>query len=315
MKPESFTPSIFGELEKDFKAEVTAAEMIELGIPPDQIVIMPLGAMKRSLRKDVQSIEEELPEQGHADYIVVKTPKEGFYDMLPEGLFHSPPVHLSSNTVKEICKAIKSRKEEELKARRFFLPFEATINHLRMQVALYENRLDKRIHYDELVGIFTGYSPMFEHLDARQSDLFLHLLPILHDIRDDHPVVEKIMEMMLELPVQVRLREQLRAQAAEPILSMLGDSSLGVNFTTGNEWYSEGVDEISIKIGPVSGELFQQFTPGGAKQRLLEALIDHLLPAHLDIAVEFELHGKDRRVRLADKETYLNSVLGTDTYL
>lgn len=154
MKSEELPITFFSDLDNDFKTEVTAAEMVEHGTPEDRILILLLGAMKRPFRKDVEAIDEELSEYNDKEYIVIKTPKEGFYDMLPEGLFHHPSAHKSANTEKEIIKAIKLRKEEEQAARKFFLPFEATIDYLRMQMASYENRLDKRTHYDELVNIF-----------------------------------------------------------------------------------------------------------------------------------------------------------------
>jgi type VI secretion system protein ImpH len=315
MKPGDLPLTLFSNLEKDFKAEVTAAEMIELGISPDRVMILLMGAMKRSHRKDVESIEEELSVYDHEEYVVIKTPKEGFYDMLPEGLFHQPSAHKSAKTVKEICRAIKQRKEEEQDARKFFIPFEATINNLRMQAAFFENRLDKRNHYDDLVNIFTDQWEIFQYLDSRQSNLFLHLIPIIHDIRDNHSVIEMVLEMMLGLQVHVELRNQMPLYPAEPILSMLGDSSLGVNFTTGNEVYDEGIDEILVKIGPLTSEMFQQFRRGETKQKILESLLDCLLPIHLDVVIEFDLYGKDKTTKLADGDGYLNSVLGTDTYL
>lgn len=315
MKPDDLPLTHFSGLQKDFKAEITAAEMLELGVSPDRIVVLMLGAARRSLRRDVQSIEEESSAYDHGEYVVIKTPKEGLYDMLPEGLFHHPSAHKSSATVKERGQAIKRRKEEEGEARRFFLPFEAAINHVRIQTAFHEARLDKRSQYNDLVQLFVPHWEIFDHLDVRQANLFLHLIPILHDIRDNHPVVETVMEMMLGLPVKVRLRSQQPLRPAEPILSVMGDSVLGVNLTTGNEVYDEGTDEISIKIGPLTGEAFQVFMPGGLRQKLLEMLIDHLLPAHLDVVTEFELIGEDRKTRLADEESVLNSVLGTDTFL
>lgn len=315
MKATDLPLTHFSNFQKDFKAEVTAAEMIELGVPADRIVILMLGAAKRSMRRDVQSIEEESSAYDRADYVVIKTPKEGLYDMLPEGLFHHPSAHKTSATVKEISKAIKRRKEEEDQARTFFIPFEASINHLRTQIAFYENRLDKRSRYDDLVSNFTSHWEIFEHLDSRQANLFLHLIPVLHDLRDNHPVVQLLLEMMLELPVTLRLRSQQPLHPAEPILSVMGDSVLGVNLTTGNEVYDEGTDEILITIGPVTGEVFQQFMPGGKKERLLAMLIDHLLPVHLDVVTAFELFERDKTTRLADEESSYNSIMGEDTWL
>jgi type VI secretion system protein ImpH len=274
-----------------------------------------LGAMKRSLRKDVESIEEELSAYDHQEYVVIKTPKEGFYDMLPEGLFHLPTAHKTASTAKEISKAIKQRKEEEQNARRFFVPFEATINHLRMQMAFYENRLDKRSHYDELVSLFTDHWEIFQYLDSRQANLFLHLIPILHDIRDVHPVVEAVLEMMLRIPVKVQLRRQRPYHPSEPAMSVMGDSTLGVNFTTGNEIFNDGADEVLIRIGPITGETYQTFSSGETNNKILELLLDSLLPIHLDIITEFELYSKSKTTRLVQEDDFINSVLGTDTYL
>ena len=315
MKPDELPITFFSSFDNDYKAEVTAAELVEHGTPEDRILILLLGALKRPFRKDVESIAEELSEYNNKEYTVIKTPKEGIYDMLPEGLFHHPSAHKSANTEKEIIKAIQQRKEEERNARKFFLPFEATINHLRMQMASYENRLDKRTHYDDLVNIFSNHWEIFRYLDARQADLFLHLVPILHDLRDDCPVIETIMEMMFDLPVQISVRTQLPSHPAEPIFSMMGDSTLGVNLTTGNQVYDEGVDEIVIKLGPMGCEAFQQFMPQGSKQKLLELLCDYLMPVHIDIVTEFELAESERTIRFAAGEKWMNSVLGADTYL
>ena len=315
IQSEELPVTFFSGFDNDYKAEVIAAELVEHGTPEDHILIMLLGALKRPFRKDVESIDEELAEYNNREYTVIKTPREGLYDMLPEGLFHHPSAHKSASTDKEIIKAIQQRKEEERSARKFFLPFEATINFLRMQMAAYENRLDKRTHYDDLVSIFRDHWEIFRYLDARQADLFLHLIPILHDLRDDYPVIQTIMEMMFGLPVQISVRVQLPSHPPEPILSRMGDSSLGVNLTTGNQVYDEGVDEIVIKLGPMASEVFQQFMPGGVKHKLLELLGDYLLPVHIDVVTEFRLAESERTIQFAEGEKYVNSVLGADTYL
>src|SRR5687768_7995784 len=125
--------NLFTNLDNDFRAEVIAAEMVEAGLDAERILILMLGPLKRPFSKDVQSVTEELSEYDHKEYSLVKTPKEGVYDMLPEGLFHHPATHNSGKSEKEIIKMMKQRAVEEQQARKFFLPFEATINFLRMQ--------------------------------------------------------------------------------------------------------------------------------------------------------------------------------------
>src|SRR3990170_5103636 len=141
---------------QDFKAETIAAEIVEQGTDPEQILIQLLGSLKRTFSNDVKSVESEVLED-HKEYIIVQATREGIYDMLPQGLFHHPTAHKSARTEKEIIKTMKRRREEEMNARKFFLPLEATINHLRIEMALHENRLDKRSHYDDLVNLFARH--------------------------------------------------------------------------------------------------------------------------------------------------------------
>lgn len=307
--------SITSSLETDFKAEVIAAEMVENNIPADRIMILMLGGLKRSFRRDVDSIEEDISNYDHKEYFLVKTHKEGLYDMLPEGLFHHAESNKSSKTEKEIIDSIKERRAEERDARRFFLPFEATINHLRTQMALYENRLDKSSHYDEALNIFSNYWGIFDYLDTRQSNIFFHILPVMHDIRDEYGVIETIMEIIFQLPVHINLQKQLPKKPLNPIISQLGDSTLGVDFTTGNAVYNSGEDEIVIRFGPLKIEEFEQFMPCTKNSKILEFLSDYFLPVHVDIITEFELYDGDKMMRLADKVQDFNSSLGVSTYL
>src|SRR5678815_5098 len=188
-------------LNTDFKAEVIAAEMIENGTPMDMLLILMQGASKRTYRKDVAEITEEVSSYDHKPYIHIKTHKEGIYDKLPEGLFHQPTLPKSATTETEIIQAIKRHQVEEKNARLFFLPFEAAINDQRIQLALNENLLDIRLHDSRLVDIFSGVWEILKWLDARQSNIFLHLLPLIHDLRDDYEIAQIIFELILQLPV------------------------------------------------------------------------------------------------------------------
>ena len=299
----------------DYKAEVIAAEMVENGLSADRIVILMAGPLKRSFSKDVDAIGEEVSDYDHQEYFTIKTPKEGIYDMLPEGLFHLPTSHKSAKTDKEIIDSIKRRREEERNARRFFLPFEAALRHLSIQMALYENELDKRFHYDELIKIFSSHWRIFEYLDSRQANIFIHILPIMHDIRDDHKIIETILELMFLVPVQITVRRQLSLKSHEIILSDLGNSSLGVDFTTGNNIFDDGDDEILINIGPLDNNQFQQFMPEGTGSKILGLLCDYLLPVDIDIITEIDLKEEDKTMKLYDGQNYINSTLGINTYL
>jgi hypothetical protein len=315
MKAPSLSNILADTFDADFKAEVIAAEMIDNNVPAEQIMILMLGSRKRSFRKDVDSVTEEISDYNNKEYTLITTHKEGIYDMLPQGLFHSPTIPKKANTQKEIIDNIKKHRIEERNARRLFLPFEAAINHLRIQMALFESRLDKGAHHNDLVNLFKNHWVIFKYLDTAQSDIFLQVLPLIHDIRDDYEAAATIFELLLSVPVKITGRQQGLLKSANPVFSSLNDTQLGINFTTGNAVYDGGEDEIVVTVGPISNEQLKQFMPGAKNSKILEMLCDYLLPVHVDINTDFELFDAEKGMRLADKESDFNSTVGLSTYL
>ncbi|CAN5670723.1 type VI secretion system baseplate subunit TssG [soil metagenome] len=315
MKSSSYNTPFDETLRTDFKAEVIAAELVDSGTPLDRILILMLGGAKRPYRKDVDEIIEEISDYDHKEYTHVKTHKEGIYDMLPEGLFHSPTLPKSATDEKEIIVALKKHHIEEANARKFFLPYEASINELRIQMALHESRLDKRLDNSEMVDIFASQWEIFKWLDARQANIFLHLLPLLHDVRDDYGVAETIFELIFLLPAEITLQQQKPVRLENQIFSSFDNSILGVNFTTSNKVFYTGENEIVVSIGPMPNSMLQGFIAGGNNEKILELLCDYLLPVHIDTNVEFKLLDSDKTTRLADYTKDYNSTLGLSTYL
>ena len=315
MKAPSLSNILADTFDADFKAEVIAAEMIDNNVPAEQIMILMLGSRKRSFRKDVDSVTDEISDYNNKEYTLITTHKEGIYDMLPQGLFHSPTLPKKATTQKEIIDNIKKHRIEESNARRLFLPFEAAINHLRIQMASFESRLDKGAHHNDLVNLFKNHWEIFKYLDTAQSDIFLQVLPLVHDIRDDYESAATIFELILSVPVKITGRLQGQLRSAHPVFSSLNDTQLGINFTTGNAAYDGGEDEIVVSIGPIHNEQLKQFMPGTKNSKILEALCDYLLPVHVDVTTDFELHGIEKGMRLADKENDFNATLGLSTSL
>jgi len=315
MKSASYNNLFDETLRTDFKAEVIAAEMIDNGTPLDRILILMLGAAQRPYRKDVAEIIEDISDYDHKEYIHIKTHKEGIYDMLPEGLFHSPTLPKSATDEKEIIDALKKHHIEEANARKFFLPYEAAVNDLRIQMALHESRLDKRSESSEMVDIFASQWEIFNWLDARQANIFLHLLPLLHDVRDDYRVAATIFELIFLLPAEIKLQQQKPIRLDNQLSSSFDDSILGVNFTTGNRVFYTGEEEIIISLGPMQNSTLQEFMAGGVNEKILELLCDYLLPVHVETNVEFILVDADNATRLADGKNDYNTTLGLSTYL
>lgn len=308
------SPAALNTLDNDFKAEVIAAELINNAVPAEQIMIVLLGPGKRPFRKDVDAVFDDLS-TNNKEYTLITTHKEGIYDMLPEALFHSSVLPNSAITQKDIIESMKKYREEERNARKFFLPYEAGINHLRIQVALYESRMDKTTLHNELVDLFKDYWDIFNYLDKNQSDIFLKVLPVIHDIRDDYMIISTIFELLFSLPVKIYSRKRDRKENPDPVFSLLNDAVLGVNFTTGNKFYHSGEDEIVVNIGPLENEQLSRFAAGKPNDKILELLCDYLLPVHLEIITSFELRDEDKETRLTYEGMEFNAELGLSTYM
>lgn len=308
-------------IDTDFRAEVIASEMIEGNTPADRILIVPLGAMCRPQSKDVDSIFQEISEYDNKEYILINTHKEGLYDKLPEGLFHGTISQVSNQSDKQVIEAIRQHRKEEKDARKFFLPMDAAFNGLRVLITLYENQLDKKFHYNELVNIFSGYWEIFNHLDVRQANIFLQVLPLLHSIRDQWTAIEGILEQLFLAPVNITSRAVSNTHVSQSkngfsMNTFLGQSSLGVDLITGSVTHDPGSSEIVITFGPLNSAQLYSFTGPRQQQKVAEMLFDYFFPADADVVIDYDLHKSDRGFQLStpgEKES--NCSMGVSTFL
>ncbi len=307
----------------DFKAEVIAAEMIENNTPADQVLIVPIGAMNRPQNKDIDSVLTEVSEYDNKEYILIRTHKEGLYDKLPEGLFHNPISYASEKTEQQVIEGIRRHRIEEKAARMFFLPFDAALYNARVQIALYENQLDKKFHNNQLINIFSPHWQIFQHLNVLQSNIFLQFLPVIHSIRDDWHAIATLFELMFLTPVHLKLRNQTihdeaEAEAAEKpaVFSVIGGGSLGIDITTGSAVDGGCFSEIVITFGPMSADVVNHFTGDRQQEKIVLMLCDYLLPADLDIVIEYDFIRADKSFILpSENEPANNCTMGTSTYL
>ncbi len=304
----------------DFRAEVIAAEMIENNTPAERVLIVPLGAMNRPQNKDIESVITEVSGYDNKEYILIRTHKEGLYDKLPEGLFHNPISYANDKSEQQVIDGIRLHRVEEKTARLFFLPFDAALFSARVQIALYENQLDKKFHNNQLINIFSPHWQIFQHLNVLQSNIFLQFLPLIHSIRDDWQAIETLLELMFLSPAKLKLRS-LKKPAQTGIKknnaqSEIGKGSLGIDLTTGHPIDGGGFDEMVITFGPITAERVSAFTQKAGQEGIVRMLCDYLVPADLDIAIEYDLVESERSFLLPhNQQTTDNCSMGVSTYL
>jgi type VI secretion system protein ImpH len=282
------------QLDTDFAAPAVAAAMIENDeVGMDQVVIVPRGASGRPYSKEIESISNYNSEHKRKSCIRIEINKEGLYDMLPEGLFHSPPI--SGNlSEEEMIDDIRLRRTEEREARLFFSVIEAEINHMRVISALYENRLDKRDAYNELFGLLNSGWEEFNWLSNEQSRVFAHLLAVIHQQRNNLPFIEEALRLMINKTVRLswvigKLKTSDKIEHPEV---KLGQCSLGINTVITGDLI-EYAEKLHVEIGPMDPAEALSFVPGSHNDRVIQMIFSYFLPAdtifETDIQVAPEL--------------------------
>ncbi|RFM25605.1 type VI secretion system baseplate subunit TssG [Deminuibacter soli] len=305
------TPYPLNDLHSDYKAAVLAAELIEKGVSPESLFIWPVGGGVRNFSKDVIAVEQFMPEQGD-DMICIKSSREGLYDMLPEGLFHQGTAYSTTTSIIHMVDQIKQHRQEEKETRLFFLPFEAEMNFLRIVTELYENRVDKKNTYADLVNIFRPQWEIFRYLNLQQSNAFLHFIPLLSETRGDFAFFGNMLSLLLQLDVTVRLQPQPPVAAAAGTGSRLGESALGIDLFAG-KGFNDGSDEVVIEIGPLTAAQAAGFLPGTASSQVVNLLAGYCLPADLDVRVNLLLEKTAREMDMSEHSH--NNVLGYTAFL
>jgi type VI secretion system protein ImpH len=307
--------NLLNDLDTDFKATAKVAELVENGdYNKDQVIILPIGAKKSAYAKDINGYSFFHSKSMLKDVLVVQTNREGLYDMLPEGLFHGTPTKNSSLSDSEMIADVKLKREEEKNARTFFMPFEVELNHMRVTLELYENRLDKKTSYNDLSAIFGAAWEEFDYLDNDQRITWMHLLPVIKQKRNDVPFLRKLLPVLFGMPIQVVLNPSAinKTLIPEDLQFKLGGGDLGTDSIIGDSICSES-EEIHLLIGPAEDDKLLKFLPGMQYKKLMDTVTSYLIP--IESSLKFELISKEEnKIGLLGADS-LNSYLGFTFYL
>lgn len=303
------------DLTSDFKATAKVAELLENGmVTDDNIAILPAGPARSAYAKDINGYSFYYAENTLRDCLIVEVNREGLYDMLPEGLFHVAPARSSGLSELEMIADVQLRRNEEKEARTFFRPFEAALNHMRVLLEWYENRLDKKTTYNDLSMIFGTEWKEFELLDNDQRIIWMHLLPLIQQERNDTRFLSGVLSVLFNIPVEVTLDPAALIQVPvnESLRCRMGAGTLGADSVIGNSFLSEG-EEITIRIGPAGADKLLSFLPGSRNAQLINIVTAYLVPVETTIRMELITEPKGRTASLGVDSA--NSILGYTVYL
>jgi len=306
------------ELFTDYRAVTRAASLIAQGVDINSIELVPVGGSSRAYAKEIERSFSYVSERSAEKRYRIEINREGIYDMLPEGLFHTLVAGTEVLDEDIMVEDIQQKRQEEKEARQFFLPFEIELNHLRLLLEGYENRLDMQTSFNDMSDLLLSSWPELSLLNNRQRVIWMHFIPEIQQHKNDLPYIEEFLNLLLEIPVRVQRKfvtrplawidESLQREAA------LGRGILGVNTIT-SQTYEMDVELIEIQLGPTYPQLLQAYLPNASDERIIDMTLDYLLPADVSYQLIYDLLPELKATYLHDLPEASQQVLGHTSYL
>lgn len=286
-----------GGFTADWRGEVVAACLGELGYDKGQVLFKRVGSSRRGYAREVE--EMRLVHTGamaYGSYLEVEINRASIYDSMPEGLFHRPLHQGREKDKRQAIEEIHGHTAEEDAVRRFMRLFEVEVDGNLAETQLRELRFDKRDKYRDSARVFEPYWQVMRDLPLRQANLLLRHLPHFHSIRANPREIGRALSAILEVPVSVaetytRLPENAGGVAG-PRGRRLG---LGATLRGGAP---DGSPDFVVTVGGLPADGIRPFLRGAGTRRALEWLCGLLLPANARADIRLTALPGERKAHL-----------------
>lgn len=287
------------KLKLDLYVEVIIASLIEEGkLDASKLYIRPKGIFSRSYQKDLSKVEVLSDKETEESSVFFDINREGLYDMLPEGIFHTnfrkPGLIDTQKSIQEL----RRHQEEEKNARKFFLPLEQEFYRQRILIEIEEQKsligLSEAI-VAELISNFWNI-PLL--LNYYQALCMVYMLPIAHRIAGNLKLTERCLGILLQTPVQLIIKKPVDEQLSLDE-NRLGNFSLGDNIFLGDV-FSKETPSVLVRVGPDNNDFVFGFLPQGKRLGYLELFFDYFMPAELDWDLEIIVSPEQEIFKLGD---------------
>ncbi len=290
----------------DLKAEVVAAELIEKGVKQDDITFNPIGIKHRPFSRDIAEINLPIDDDGHFKFLINR---EGLYHALPEAIFHQPLNSKPFKSKEEILDEIKIQKQEEIEARKFFLPIENEFIHLRLLLEITERKSNDNFSGSSVIQLFYKLFGTVSYFNNSQIAILLSLLPNIYELKSDLKLLSRYYSLLLGDEIKLKMRNESRIYQLK---KNDGDMILGISCLTSDQLvYSEQI--ISLEIFLNENSRISLYINDGLSLKILNFLNDYFLPFDYEKKNELVLVEKNRESILGDLKS--PSFLGANSYI
>lgn len=268
----------------DIRAEVLVADLIREGFSQSDLLVFFDSLFKRGYCSDIIQAERILVNDVH-EMLAIYLARDGMYDMLPEGLFHTVP---DSALASGKTMAQDSKKESMLEedARRFFLPFENEIFYQRIQLEFQEKLILQKLNDNQFDDFFLRFWKINKTLPKTLTSKLSIMLSFIRDIVGNFEMTANCLGAILgeEVSYSVKYSNATQNKGSDSDKTngfLLGDGNLGVNFITGRN-STEPCKSIRFSIGPIEKTGVEPYLPGGVIDRFIDCFFDFFMPLEVD---------------------------------
>lgn len=286
MKPNAeVLEDIFAELisvYENLKAEIVIAEIQEKSeITVDDFVIANKSTFSRPFRRDIISVDNLLNE----NMLTLNLSRNGLYDTLPEGLFHTQTS--TKDTTSYIARR-KTLKQEEDDARSFFAPIENEFFYQRLAIECNERELLDNFYNlndDFLIDFWNIGADIPEEYTLKLIKLLPHSYKIAGNFELTRLTLEKIIgeEVTFKKTYKNKIDSEIHIEkkARQKELQLGVDTVLN---SSKKEVYSP---TLEVTIGPISEKNINNYLKKDGVLKFINTFYDYFVPFEIEVITKF----------------------------
>ena len=299
------------EQNQRYRAALLAANLIEGGINPDQILITRRKAESEGVYHDIENISIKYPYLDSANpYIEIESGHEGIYDSVTEGLFFVGEHKNVERDKKQIIERIRRDRETEREIRKFMRLFEVEADRFRILINSTELKYDHGISYGRLSRFFAQYWDIISIMQRDDVMRFLRVIPYVSSLRGHSKAAADAISFILGVKVDIK-RDFEKVSLPEHISSgwRLGDDFV---LTPADNMRTE--DIMLVSVSDLDTQQCKEFIKGQNKEKVLTYLCEMLLDINTQIKIVIHPKKTNRNFYLSTSDNN-SSYLGINTYL
>lgn len=296
MKQEEKIYHLFKVLEHlgtDVKAEVLINQAIENGFPEPAFVTSNNGFFFREFARDIYA-SSVIEDNWYRNFLELQLSRPGFYDMLPEALFHQPETteFRQKAGVAEMTERYKKNTIREKEVRKFFQPIENEFFQQQVMLEKEEVHLLDILKNTILSRFFLSFWGLPHELKTHEAASFLLLLPYAHQINGNISLMESCLKALLHEEVKIYRREPGYTEAVIENAQM-GEQQLGDDMVCGTN-FMEDYPVLSYNIGPLKKSKVVDYIQGGTKALVIETFNNYFLPVETDVDIDIAIDNRNK---------------------